>query len=225
MTERQQRPRQLSGRRARSGTTARVVRRGDTVPGGPPLHPPADDTSLFGLPAEPAFDPVEEADAVLDPVEDDRDVVLGRPDAAAGSLLFVGGTAGAMSLFLPWVQHDEALGLTLVQQGVDLAASGVGALADRGLLLPIGVSAGGAVLLVLGLLAFRPAHTHRVTGVVALLVSLAVATGVVVRVADEEWDAVLADPGAVCAVLAAAFGLLGALKAMLTASEVTTGPR
>jgi hypothetical protein len=225
MTERQQRPRRPSGRRARSGTTASVVRRGDTVPGGPPILPPADEASLFGLPVEPAADPFveDEADAVLEPVEDDLVVVL-RPDPPAGSLLLVGGTAGALSLFLPWVQHDEALGMTLVQQGVDLAGSGVGALADRGLLLPIGVSTGGAVLLALGLLAFRPAHTHRVTGVVALLVSLAVATGLVVRVADEEWGAVLADPGAFCAVLAAAFGLLGALKAMLTAPEVTTWP-
>ena len=71
-----------------------------------------------------------------------------------------------------------------------------------------------------GLLAFRPARTHRPIGVVALFVSLAVAAGIVVRVADRDWDVVLDDPGMLCAVVVAVFGLLGALKAMLTAPEV-----
>jgi hypothetical protein len=224
MTERQQLTRRLGARRARAGTPGAAVPRGDTVPGVLPVLPPVDETSLFGLPAEPAVDPGEDADARPEPVEDEGLVVLRRPDATAGSLLLVAGAAGGVSLFLPWVQHGEALGLTLVQQGVELAGSGVGALADRGLLLPMGASAGGAVLFLLGLLAFRPARTHRATGVVALAVSLAVATGLVVRVADGDWDAVLTDPGALCAVLLAAFGLLGALKAMLTAPEVSAGP-
>jgi hypothetical protein len=224
MTERQQLPRRASGRRARPGRAGAAVGRGDTVPGVLPVLPPTDETNLFGLPAEPAVDPVEEAEAAPVPVEDDGLVVLRSPDGSAGSLLLVAGAAGGVSLFLPWVQHGEALGLTLVQQGVDLAGSGFGALADRGLLLAMGTSAGGAVLFLLGLLAFRPARTHRATGVVALAVSLAVATGLVVRVADGDWDAVLTDPGALCAVLLAAFGLLGALKAMLTAPEVSAGP-
>ena len=224
MTERRPPPRRASGRRARAGSRGVAVPHGDTVPGALPVLPPVDETSLFGLPAEPAVDPAEDADAAPAPVEDDGLVVLPRPDATAGSLLLVAGAAGVVSLFLPWVRHGGALGLTLVQQGIDLAGSGFAALADRGLLLPMGASAGGAVLFLLGLLAFRPARTHRATGVVALAVSLAVATGLVVRVADGEWDAVLTDPGALCAVLLAAFGLLGALKAMLTAAEVTAGP-
>lgn len=226
MTERRPPPRRASGRRARAGAPGVVVAHGDTVPGVLPVLPPADEPSLFGLPAEPVVDPVEDPDAGPAPVDDDGVVVLRHPDAAAGSLLLVAGAAGGVSLFLPWVRHGEALGLTLVQQGVDLAGSGSGmaALAGSGLLLPIGTSAAGAVLFVLGLLAFRPARTHRATGVVALVVSLAVAAGLVVRVADGQWDAVLADPGALCAVLLATFGVLGALKAMLTAAEVTAGP-
>jgi hypothetical protein len=225
MTERQQLPRRASGRRARPGRAGAAARRGDTLPGVPPVLPPVEETGLFGLPAEFAAEPVDSADeAAPVPVEDDGLVVLRSPDASAGSLLLVAGAAGGVSLFLPWVRHGEALGLTLVEQGVELAGSGVGALADRGLLLPMGASAGGAVLFVLGLLAFRPARTHRATGVVALAVSLAVATGLVVRVADGDWDAVLTDPGALCAVLLATFGLLGALKAMLTAPEVSAGP-
>ena len=84
---------------------------------------------------------------------------------------------------------------------------------------------GGGLLFLLGLLAFRRARSHRITGVAALLVSLGIAAGIVVRVADLGWDPLRTDPGILCAVVLAGTGVLGALKAMLTPPEFTTDPR
>ena len=184
--------------------------------------------TILGFPAEPDEPPPGTEDEVAAVLAADADAdgelfVLRTPDGAAGSLLLVAGAAGALSLFLPWLQHGGALGLSLVQLALDSA--GVGQLARSGLLLPVAVAVGGGVLFVLGLLAFRPARSHRVTGVTALFVSLAVAAGIVVRVADLSWGAISTDPGILCAVVLAAVGVLGALKAMLTAPEVTTDPR
>lgn len=205
MTERQQLHRR-HGRAARSGTRAGVRPR-STVP---------TDLTLLGLPAEPDEDPREETD--------DRDglVALHRPDAPAGTLLLVAGAAGGMSLFLPWLGHGGQLGVTLVRHAVDLASDAPERVVGSGLALPLGVAAGGGVLFLLGLLAFRPARSHRLTGVVALAVSLAVAAGVLVRVTGAGSTAVLTDPGVLCAVVLAALGLLGSLKAMLTAPAVSS---
>ena len=229
MTERQQMPRRYR-RTARSGTPIVRVRHPETLPTEPPpLVAPPSEPTLFGLPTEPADDPpVEEAPPPADtnPVDAvDRLLVLPRPDPAAGTLLLIAGAAGGMSLFLPWVQHGGLLGLSLVQQGFDMAGSDLQHLVRSGLLLPFGVALGGGVLFLLGLLAFHAAPSHRAAGVVALFVSLAVATGLVVRVADSVWEVVRTDPGLLCALLIAGFGLLGALKAMLTVPEFTTEPR
>lgn len=205
-------------------------RRGDTLPGGPRILEPPDEPTLLGLPAELEPDPdtdgaEESADAGPDWVAaEDRLVVRNRPDAFAGSLLMIAGAAGGMSLFLPWVGYDGALGISLVRAGADVAGSGILPLADSGLVLPLGVAVSGGALFLLGLLAFRPARTHRASGTAALFVVLAVAAGVLVEVANAGWDAVGTDPGPVCAVLLAGFGALGALKAMLTAPDVTTDP-
>ena len=206
MTERQQLSRRHR-RVARSGTTQ-------------------DDLTLLGFPAEPADGPALDEPVLASPEgvpRPDTWLVLRRPDAAAGSMLLIGGTAGGMSLFLPWVQHGEVLGLWLVIAAADPASAGPAELVRSGLLLPVAVALGGGVLFVLGLLAFRPARTHRATGVAALFVSLAVASGVVVRVADAGTTAVLTDPGVLCAIVVAASGLLGALKAMLTTPRFTDG--
>ena len=61
-------------------------------------------------------------------------------------------------------------------------------------------------------------------GVAALLVALGLAAGIVVRVADAGWHPVWTDPGILCAIVLVGAGVLGALKAMLTAPEVTTDP-
>jgi hypothetical protein len=177
--------------------------------------------TILGFPADPPDD-LDTAPSALPAGADAELFVLRSPDGAAGSLLLVAGAAGALSLFLPWLQHGEELGLSLVRRGLDSA--GVLELARAGLLLPSAVTVGGGVLFLLGLLAFRPARSHRVTGVAALFVSLAVAAGIVVRVADLSWAAIGADPGVLCAIVLAALGTLGALKAMLTAPGVTTDP-
>jgi hypothetical protein len=193
---------------------------------------PASEPTLFGLPAEVAEEPATGGTAAADAepvaglageVAGPPLLVLRRPDTVAGTLLLVAGAAGGMSLFLPWVSHQEQLGLTLVQHVIDLGRQQFDQVLGSGLLLPLGVVAAGAALFVLGLLAFWPAPTHRVIGVLALVISLAVAAGVVVRLADADSNAVLTDPGVLCAVVVAAVGLLGALKAMLTTPRVLAG--
>jgi hypothetical protein len=228
MTERRQSPH-------RNGRAASRSRRPVAATGGPqpetaptpapPIVAPGE-PSILGFPAEVADDTGPEAEAPPAVEATDADVgwyVLRTPDASAGSLLLVAGAAGVMSLFLPWVQHEQELGLTLVRRALDSA--GVDELVRSGLLLPVGAAVAGGVLFLLGLLAFRPARSHRVVGVAALLASLGVAAGIVVRVADLGWDELRTDPGILCAVVLAGTGVLGALKAMLTPPEITTDPR
>ena len=232
MTER----RQLAHRngraasRSRRAVAATGVRHTETVPTPIPPDPPIlgpGEPSILGFPAETPDDdtvPEDEAQPPAPPTDADGALyVLRTADASAGSLLLVAGAAGGMSLFLPWMQHGQQLGLSLVQRGVE--SPGVEELLRSGLALPLAVAVGGGVMFVLGLLAFRPARSHRLVGVVALLVALAVAAGIVVRVADLGWDALRTDPGILCAVVLAGAGVLGALKAMLTPPEFTTDPR
>ena len=205
-----------------------------TIPAPSPLVPAPDEPNLLGFP----LDVPEDDEAVVDeavveepaeppaevlPVDTEALYVLRTADVTAGALLMVGGAAGVLSLFLPWVEHGQQLGITLVRSGLE--AADLDALVRSGLLLPVVVVAGGVVLFLLGLLAFRPARGHRVVGVAALLTALAVAAGIVVRVADAGWPALRTDPGLLCAVVLVVAGVLGALKAMLTAPEVTTDPR
>jgi hypothetical protein len=70
------------------------------------------------------------------------------------------------------------------------------------------------------MLLFVPAHTHRLVGVLALGVALLVTVGVVTTVVAEGLAGT--GPGLWCAAGVAGFGLLGALKAMLTLPLVTT---
>ncbi len=241
MTERRQLPlrnRRAASRSRRAAATT-GVRHSETVPTPVPPEPPIlgpGEASILGFPAEVPADEVpadEVPDDATGPEDEARPAaeatdadgalyVLRTPDASAGSLLLVAGAAGGMSLFLPWTQHGQELGLSLVQRGVGMA--GATDLVRSGLVLPVAVAVGGGVLFVLGLLAFRPARSHRFVGVVALLVALVVAAGIVVRVADLGWDALRTDPGTLCAVVLAGVGLLGALKAMLTPPEFTTDP-
>jgi hypothetical protein len=67
-----------------------------------------------------------------------------------------------------------------------------------------------------------PARTHRFFGVLALLVSLVAAAGVVVPLADIGWDVAEIDTGFWFAVAVPVLGLLGALKAMFTGPKYGT---
>jgi len=67
-----------------------------------------------------------------------------------------------------------------------------------------------------------PARTHRFLGILALLVSLVAAAGVVVPLASIGWDVKQIDTGFWFALAVPALGLLGALKAMFTGPKYGT---
>lgn len=147
-----------------------------------------------------------------------RPVAVRRPDVLAGLLLLLAGIAAGVSLLVVWVDGGVT-GLDLVRNGLDDAGSGPGQLADTGTWQPLVIVGGGAVLLLLGLLLFTPARTHRFLGAVALLVTLAVTAGVLVPLADVHWRFDRFAVGFFFAVAVAGLGALGSLKALIT------GPR
>jgi hypothetical protein len=159
-----------------------------------------------------------------DPGSAVRLMTLRRTDWAAGVALVLAGVAAAVSLSLPWYRGVDGTGLPAVRQGLVVLRSGVGALGSSGLWPPLVVVLGGALLLLLGLLMVRRTRTHRFVGVLALLVAMAVAAGVVVPLANANWSTASFGPGMWCAVAVATLGTLGAMKAMLTAPLVTLGP-
>jgi hypothetical protein len=147
----------------------------------------------------------------------DLPIVVRRADVLAGLLLLLAGIAAGVSLLVVWV-HGGGTGLDLVRNGVDDLAS-PRRLVDRDTWQPLAVVLGGALLFLLGLLMYVPAKTHRFLGVLALLVTLVVAAGVLVPLADADWDLQRWAVGAWFAVAVGGLGFLGALKAM------STGPR
>ena len=189
-----------------------------TVPGIPLQRVVLDDEpTLLGFPAE-----VGETAGTPDDVAPVRLVSVRRADAVAGLLLVLAGGAAVASLWLPWRKGDPARGLALVRQGLEVAGSGIRGLGPDGLWQPLAIVVGGIVLLLLGLLMFGPARTHRVSGVLALLVACGAAAAVLFRVAQAGWLVDRWDRGLWCAFAVAALGLLGALKAMLTPPRITT---
>jgi hypothetical protein len=144
----------------------------------------------------------------------DAPVVVRRADTLAGLLLLLAGIAAGVSLLVVWV-HGGATGLDLLRAGTDDLATPQ-RLADTGSWEVPAVVFGGAVLFVLGLLAYVPAKTHRLLGALALLVSLVVAAGVLVPLADLDWDVQRWAVGSWAAAAVAALGFLGALKALST---------
>ncbi|MGY1837955.1 MULTISPECIES: hypothetical protein [unclassified Modestobacter] len=147
-----------------------------------------------------------------------RPVACRRPDTLAGLLLLLAGVVAGLSLLVVWV-NGGGTGLELVQTGLDDLGDDAGRLAEDLTWAPLAVVFGGAVLFVLGLLLFVPARTHRFLGGLALVVALVVAAGVLVPLADANWDLQRWAVGAWFAAAAAALGVLGGLKALVT------GPR
>jgi hypothetical protein len=189
--------------------TSAVEISGGTAPGG---------TGEVGQPAG------ERRRSAGDPGSAVRLTTLPRSDWVAGVALVLAGVAAALSLGLPWFRGIDGAGLPAVRQGFVVLRSGVGALGSSGLWPPLVVVLGGAVLLLLGLLMLRRARSHRLVGVLALLVAMAAAAGVVVPLANANWSTASFGPGMWCAVAVAALGLLGAVKAMLTAPLVRLRP-
>jgi hypothetical protein len=142
----------------------------------------------------------------------------------AGLLLLLAGAAAAVSLLLRWLTDDDATGIDLVRRGFDDLGAGVGELIDTGFWQPLTVVLGGAVLLVLGLLMFLPARRHRVLGLLALLITAAVAAAVLVPLFQADWDFGTFDLGFWFAIAVAVLGLLGALKALFTGRKYSRAP-
>ena len=188
-----------------------------TVPGIPLQRVVVDDEpTLFGLPAEVGGDEV-----APDTVAPIRLVKVRRADPVAGFLLVLAGLAAAASVWLPWRGGASDTGLSLVRRGLETAGSDIRALGPSGLWQPLAIVLGGSVLFLLGVLMFGPARTHRLSGVLALVVAGGAAAAVLFRVAEAGWHVDREDLGLWCAVAVAGLGLLGALKAMLTAPRVT----
>ena len=141
-------------------------------------------------------------------------VEVRRADTVAGLLLLMAGMAAGVSLLVVWVVGG-ATGLELVRDGLAGGAMPEGGAPWQ----PPAVVGSGILLFVIGLLMYAPARTHRLLGVLALLVSMVAAAAVLVPLADAGWDLEAFPVGAWFPVAVAALGLVGALKAM------STGPR
>lgn len=236
MSERQQQPHRTEpGRARRHLRSPRRSRRIHdlTVPVAPVVAGTAEPTVL-GFPAE--FDPYADVGADL-PVAGVRPrpapgasgstavpVVVLRTEWAGGMALVLAGVTASVSLAMPWFRGARATGLTLVEEGLGVLRSGLGPFGRSGLWQPVVVVLAGGLLLLLGLLLFRPARTHRVVGVLALLVTLVAVAGVIVPIADANWSTASFAPGMWLAVGVAALGLVGSVKAMETAPRLRGAP-
>ena len=149
----------------------------------------------------------------------DRPVAVRRPDTIAGLLLLLAGIAAGVSLLVVWV-HGGGTGFDLVRDGIDDARAGTDRLADTGTWQPLAVVLGGALLFLVGLFLFTPARTHRVLGGLGLLVTLLVAAGVLVPLADAQWSFDRFTTGFWFAIAVAGLGVLGSLKALMTGPKV-----
>jgi hypothetical protein len=234
MTERPQ-PQGSSSRTAPRRTPrsrAGRSRRGQTIPAAAARDLGAQsEPTLFGLPAEFVTDDDtgERSSATPPPEATPSDdvgiVVVRRADRFGAGALVLAGVAANMSLSLSWSPGEAPTGLTLVQTGVEILRADVGASASSGVWEPIVVVLSGGLLVVLGFLLLVPARTHRLVGVLALAVSLAAATAVVVLLADGGWGPDQFGPGLWCAIAVPILGTLGSLKAMLTAPVVVLDHR
>jgi hypothetical protein len=221
MTERQSRG---SGGRAVSGRTPRSWARrhegGGTIPNIAPVYLTVEpDPTLLGFPAEVVDADDARADGSPPLLEL---IVVRRADPIAAGALVLAGVAANVSLVMSWAPDDGPTGLTLVQRGVEALGAGE---APSGAWQPPVVVLSGFILILLGFLMLAPTRAHRLVGVLALTVALAAAAAVILLIADLGLTADRFGPGMWCAVAVPVLGVLGALKAMLTAPLVTLAPR
>ena len=147
-------------------------------------------------------------------------MIVRRADRFGGGALVLAGVAANVSLSLSWSPGEGPTGLSLVQRRSRGIGAGIGSWSLSGVWQPFVVVLSGGLLVLLGFLLLVPARAHRLVGVLALVVSLAAATAVVVLLADGGWGPDQFGPGLWCAVAVPILGALGALKAMLTAPLV-----
>jgi hypothetical protein len=219
MTQRLHPPRGSGRRTPRSRTGGGRTAQPDPSVSGP---------TILGFPAEvgdtsptlpPPVGPGAEPPAAHDGL-----AVLRRTEAVGAGALVLAGVAANVSLLLSWSPGEGRTGLSLVQRGGEALDDGIEASARSGVWEPLVVVLCGGLLVLLGFLLLVPARAHRALGVLALVVSLAAAAAVIVLVSDVGWQVDRFGPGMWCAVAVPALGLLGALKAMLTAPRVTLAP-
>jgi hypothetical protein len=150
-------------------------------------------------------------------------VKIRRADAFGALLLILAGIAAGVSLLLSWLPRDNSTGLDILKLGFKTVGDkGWGELFSSGMWQPLAVMLGGGVLFIIGLLLLVPARAHRLLGLLALLVSFAVAAGVLVPLADDRWKLGSFRVGFYFAIAVAVLGLLGSLKALLTGPKVGT---
>jgi hypothetical protein len=220
-----------TGRRHTPRSRAGGIWGARTIPGATARELVAEsEPTLFGLPAEivPDDDTAERPSAgappEAPPPSDAGLVVVRRPDRVGAGALVLAGVAANVSLSLSWAPGDGPTGLSLVQLGVGELEIDARTWDLGGLWQPFVVVLCGGLLVLLGLLLLVPARAHRLVGVLALVVSLAAATAVVLLMADGGWGPDRFGPGMWCAVAVPVLGALGSLKAMLTVPLVTVAP-
>jgi hypothetical protein len=134
------------------------------------------------------------------------------PESLGGLLLILAGIAAAVSLLLEWLADGDDTGWDLVRAGFE----DLGGIVDNGLWQPLAVVLGGGVLLLLGIMMWLPARSHRFLGLIGLVVSGVVVWAVVVPLTDADWELDFFGAGFWCAIAVAVLGVLGSLKALLT---------
>lgn len=149
------------------------------------------------------------------PVYSAEPVAYRGPESLGGLLLILAGIAAAVSLVLDWLADVDGTGLDLVRDGFD----DLDAIVDNGLWQPMAVILGGGVLLLLGIMLWLPARSHRFLGLLGLVVSGLVVWAVVVPFEDSGWEPATFGPGFWCAIAVAVLGVLGSLKALLTGKK------
>jgi len=174
-----------------------------------PEHPPVGATASAGAPAPTWTAPPQDSTV---PAYTDRPVVIRGPESLGGLLLILAGLTAAVSLLLPWLADDDISGWSLVRAGF----ADLGRIFHNGLWQPLAIVLGGGVLFVLGILMWLPMRSHRLLGLLALLVSLVVTAGVVVPLSKAHWDLGDFAIGFWLGIAVAVLGLLGSLKALLT---------
>jgi hypothetical protein len=174
-----------------------------------PAAPAGTDATAYAPPAAP--------DSTA-PAYSNRPVAFRRADTVAALFLLLAGAAAGIALPLRWLTGSDLTGLDLVRAGFD----DLGAVLSSGLWQPLAIVLGGGVLFVLGLLLFVPSRTHRSLGFIELIVSIVIATAVLVPLADAGWDLDVFDLGFWFAMAVPVLGLLGSLKALATRPKYAT---
>lgn len=221
MSERDQTPFPYGSRSAQEDPMPRPADdawRDQTTPG---LSPVTGGSAAVGSGAHGYVGPGE--NYYTTPQYSTQPVKIRRADALAALLLILAGIAAGVSLLLSWLPRDDSKGLDILELGLrTINDKGWGEFFSSGMWQPLAVLLGGGVLFILGLLMLVPARTHRFFGLLALLVSLAAAAGVLVPLADKNWKLVDFRIGFYFAIAVAVLGLLGSLKALLTGPKVGT---